>query len=132
MSLDKEQVTQLQALAAGAETHGFSAPMAQTLRDLVQQLSQGEPVTVYPDDTALTIAQASDLFHIVPPNLDKRLDEGVIPFFVRGSQRYVYIRDMIAYDQAKRAEQQRLMGIILETSQEMGAYDLPPSVAQQA
>jgi hypothetical protein len=39
---------------------------------------------------------------------------------------------MIAYDQAKRAEQQRLMGIILETSQEMGAYDLPPSVAQQA
>jgi hypothetical protein len=131
MSLDKEQVTQLQALAAGAKTQELSAPMAETLRDLVQQLSQGEPVTLFPDDTVLTLAQASNLFAIALPNLEQRLDKGKVPFFVRGSERYVYIRDMIAYDRAKRAEQHRLMGTILDTSQELGAYDLPPSVAPQ-
>jgi hypothetical protein len=131
VSLDKEQVTQLREMAASAEMHGLSAPTAQTLRDLVQHLSQGEPVTVYPDETALTISQAANLFDIFPSNLDKRLDEGKIPFFEQGSQRYVYVRDMIAYDQAERAEQHELLGEILETSQEMGAYDPPQSSTQE-
>lgn len=40
---------------------------------------------VYPDDAELSIAQAADLFHIGRPILDKHLDEGAIPFHVRGS-----------------------------------------------
>jgi len=126
MSLDREQVTQLQALAAGAKTQELSAPMAETLRDLVQQLSQCEPVTLFPDDTVLTVAQAADMFDIVPPNLEQRLDEGKIPFFMRGSERYVYIRDMIAYDRAKRARRHELIGRMVENSQELGGYDLAP------
>jgi hypothetical protein len=126
VSLDKDQLTQLRAMAGSAQTYGLSAPMAQMLQDLIQHLSQGEPVTVFPNDATLTIAQAADLFAIFPANLDRRLDEGEIPFFVHGEQRYVYVRDMIAYDRVERAERQRLLGVILETSQELGAYDRPP------
>ena len=119
LSLDKEQLAQLQA--AGQE-QALSGPIVHTLHELARHLSQGEPVYVYPDDAALTPAQAASMFHILRPNLEKRLDAGEIPFFERGTERYVYIRDMLAYDQAQRAERHRLIGVIQQTSEEMGAY----------
>jgi hypothetical protein len=119
LSLDREQVAQLEA--AGQE-HGLSGPIVHTLHELAQHLSRGEPVYVYPDGAALTTAQAASMFHMLRPNLEQRLDDGEIPSFQRGPERYVYVRDMIAYDQAQRAERHRLIGVIQQTSEEMGAY----------
>jgi hypothetical protein len=56
------------------------------------------------------------------PNLEKRLDEGEIPFFQRGPDRYIYIRDTIAYDQAERSRRRTLIDVIQQTSEEMGGY----------
>jgi hypothetical protein len=92
------------------------------LHELARHLSQGEPVYIYPDDAALTTAQAASMFHVLRPNLEKRLDEGEIPFFQRGTDRYVYIRDMMAYDRAQGVERHRLIDVIQQTSEEMGAY----------
>jgi hypothetical protein len=119
LSLNKEQLAQLQA---AVQEQALSEPIVQTLHELAQHLSRGEPVYVYPDDAALTIAQAANMFRILRPNLEKRLDEGEIPFFQRGADRYVYVRDMIAYDRAQRAERHRLIGVIQQTSEELGAY----------
>ena len=119
LSLDKEQLDQLQA---AGQTQVLSGPIVQTLRELAQHLLRGEPVYVYPEDAALTTAQAASRFHILRPNLEKRLDEGEISSFRRGEDRYVYIRDMVAYDGAKRAERRRLIGVIQQISEEMGVY----------
>lgn len=119
LSLDKEQLAQLQAVG---ETQALSGPVVKTLHELAQYLARGEPVFVYPDDAVLTTAQAASMFHILRPNLEKRLDDGEIPSFQRGTDRYVYIRDMIAYDRAERAERRRLIDVIQQTSEEMGAY----------
>jgi hypothetical protein len=119
LSLDKERLAQLQA---ADQAQQLSEPIVQVLHELAQYLSRGEPVHVYPDDTALTIAQAAKLFHIVRPNLEKRLDEGEIPFFQQGPDRYVYIRDMITYDQAARTRRRHLIDVIQQTSEEMGGY----------
>lgn len=129
--LDQEQLSQLQAVATHGETHGLSAPMAEALRTLVQQLLAGDPVTVYPADMELSIDQAAALFDLVPARLEQRLDAGEIPFSERDGQRYVSARAMIDYDQAEQAARQRWLGVLLETSQELGAYDRPPSAAQE-
>jgi hypothetical protein len=131
VSLDQEQLTQLQAVALHGDTHGLSAPMAQALRALVEQLLAGEPVTVYPADLELSMDQAAELFDLVPAKLEQRLDEGEIPFIERDGQRYVSVRAMIDYDQAEHATRQRWLDVLLETSQELGAYERPPSAAQE-
>jgi hypothetical protein len=119
LSLDKDQVAQLEA--AGQE-HALSGTVVHTLHELARHLSRGEAVYVYPDEAALTVAQAASMFHLLRPNLEKRLNDGEIPSFQRGSERYVYVRDMIAYDQAQRSERRRLIDVIQQTSEEMGAY----------
>lgn len=119
LSLDKEQLAQLHA---AGQAQALSGSIVQALHELAQHLARGEPVYVYPDDAVLTLAQAASMFHILLPNLEKRLDNGEIPFFRRGAERYVYIRDMIAYDRVERAERRRLIGVIQQTSEEMGAY----------
>jgi len=119
LPLDKEQLAQLQA---AGQSQALSGPIVQTLQELAQHLSRGEPVYVYPDDAALTTAHAASRFHILRPNLEKRIDNGEIASFQRGTDRYVYLRDMIAYDRAERAERGRLLGVIQQTSEEMGGY----------
>jgi hypothetical protein len=131
VSLDQEQLTQLQAVALQGEIHGLSAPLSQALRALVQHLLAGEPVTLYPADMELSMDQAAELFDLVPAQLEQRLAEGEIPSIERDGQRYVSIRAMIDYDQAEQAERQRWLGVLLDTSQELGAYDQPASAAQE-
>ena len=69
-----------------------------------------------------TFVVREGVLHILRPNLEKRLDAGEIPFFQRGTDRYVSIRDMMAYVQSQRAERRRLIDVIQQTSEEMGAY----------
>ncbi|HWE62230.1 MAG TPA: hypothetical protein VHB98_11015, partial [Chloroflexota bacterium] len=89
------------------------------------------PVTVYPADMELSVDQAAEVFDLVPAKLEQRLDAGEIPFIERDGERYVSVRAMIDYDQAEHAERQRWLGVLLETSQELGAYDQPASAAQE-
>lgn len=131
VSLDQEQLIQLQAVAMHGETHGISAPMSRTLHALVRQLLAGEPVTVYPADMELSIEQAAELFDVFPAKLEQRLDEGEIPYVERDGQRYVPVRAMIAYDQAEHATQQHWLDVLLDTSQDLGAYDHSPSTVPE-
>jgi hypothetical protein len=119
LSLDKEQLAQLQA---ADQAQPLPEQLIDVLHQLAQHLSRGEPVHVYPDETALTIQQATSLFHILRPNLEKRLDDGEIPFFQRGPDRYIYIRDMIVYDQSARIRRRHLINEIQQTSEELGGY----------
>jgi hypothetical protein len=100
-----------------------TTPLARLLHQVLPSLARGEPVHLFPEDAALTTAQAARLFDLTPAMLEKRLDAGEIPSFTRGSQRYVTLRDMVAYDSARALLRDRGMDEILRTSVELGAYE---------
>lgn len=100
-----------------------SAPLARLLHEVVPALARGEPVHLFPEDAALTPAQAARMFDLTPAMLEQHLATGEIPSFMREGQRYVTLRDMVAYDNARGAIRRQGMDEILQTSMEMGAYE---------
>lgn len=120
IAVDRGEVQQLGQLEGELAP---STPLARLLHQVLPALARGEPVHLFPEDAALTTQQAARLFDLALAMLEKRLDAGEIPSFTRGSQRYVTLRDMVAYDTARAITRQRGMDEILRTSVELGAYE---------
>lgn len=120
IAVDSGEVQQLGRLE---EELAPSTPLARLLHQVLPALTRGEPVHLFPEDAALTTAQAARIFDLTPAILEKRLDAGEIPSFIRGAQRCVTLRDMVAYDSARALMRERGMDEILRTSAEMGAYE---------
>ena len=102
--------------AASAMTYFLSGPEAgdrvevpreihEVLLHVVEALKAGKAVTVAPLATRLTTQQAADLLMISRPTLVKLLDEQVIPHERVSSRRTVFLADVLAYRESRRAEQ---------------------------
>lgn len=77
----------------------------EVLRQVVDAMRQGLPVTVAPRSHMLTTQQAADLLRVSRPTVIKLLGGGEIPFSMAGSHRRIKLDDVLAYQRRRRAEQ---------------------------
>lgn len=84
----------------------------QALRHVVSALQQGHAVTIAPVAHTLTTQRAAELLGLTRPTLIKLLDEGKIPFERIGTHRRIFLRDLLAYRERRRAEQDELLAEI--------------------
>lgn len=99
------------------------AQIYEVLRQVVTAMSHGQAVTVAPHNQRLTTQEAADLLGVSRPTLVKMLNDGIIPFDQPGRHRRVLLRDVLAYQQRRRTEQQAALDELIEVSEQEDGYN---------
>lgn len=95
----------------------------EVLRDVAATLSQGLAISIAPHNTMLTTQEAADLLAVSRPTLVKLLEEGEIPFSIRGRHRRVLLRDVLDYQERTRREREQVLDRMAAEAEEMDLYD---------
>lgn len=71
----------------------------------VEAMRKGLAIAVTPSSPTLTTQQAAELLGVTSTTLVRFLDEGRIPFEKQGTHRPVKLEDVLAFREARKAEQ---------------------------
>jgi excisionase family DNA binding protein len=102
----------------------------QVLRNVVDAMSQGLAITIAPHTTQLTTQEAADLLGISRPTLVRLLEDGEMPFQLRGRHRRVMLADVVAYQEHARTNRRAILDEMTRTAAEDGTYDTTDEFGQ--
>jgi excisionase family DNA binding protein len=118
-------VHQIKIVEASGQEHEATIPSAayRLLVDVLNQMAQGNSVTLVPIHTELTTQEAADLLNVSRPFLIKQIDPGAIPHHKVGNHRRIKFNDLMVYKE--RVDQEALAALdeIVAISEELGLYD---------
>ncbi|MBV6756551.1 helix-turn-helix domain-containing protein [Rhodococcus opacus] len=98
------------------------------LKQVVAALQAGRAVTVAPRATMLTTQQAADLLGVSRPTVRRLIDVGELPAEKVGTRHRLLLRDVLAYQQQRRARQYEALA---QTTVQIDDEDDPAEVAEQ-
>jgi excisionase family DNA binding protein len=93
------------------------------LRSVVDAMSQGLAITIAPHNTQLTTQEAADLLGVSRPTLVRLLEDGEIPFELRGRHRRVMLADIVDYQKRARVHRRATLDDMTRSAVEDGSYD---------
>lgn len=117
--------------AGGAQVIELPEPLFDVLRHVADALSNGNGVTVAPQETKLTTQSAADFLGMSRPTLVKLLESGEIPFELVGRHRRVTLRDLVDYKAKFRVERRAVLRKMARDGQEAGLLDLTSADMQE-
>jgi len=92
--------------------------------DILQQMAQGNAVSIISVQAELTTQQAADLLNISRPFLIKNiLDVGKLAFHKAGNRRKVYFKDLLAYQQIQKQKSEEVLSELAGLSQKLGIME---------
>jgi excisionase family DNA binding protein len=95
----------------------------EVLRTAVKFMSDGQTVTLVPDNKVVTSQSAADFLGMSRPFFIKLLETGAMAHHRVGNQRRVYLRDVLEF--AKKRDEKRLAALnrLSRDAFEAGLYD---------
>jgi len=93
------------------------------LEKLLNEMAQGNAVSLVPVHAELTTQQAADLLNVSRPYLVKQLEAGAIPFHKLGRHRRLRFVDLMAYkDKIDRDSREAMDALTAEAQQQDMGY----------
>ena len=94
------------------------------LADILNQMAQGNAVSIVPIHAELTTQQAADMLNVSRPYLIKNiLDAGKMPFHKSGTRRKILYKDLLVYKNKDLEERKALMAELAKQAQELGMME---------
>jgi excisionase family DNA binding protein len=116
---EAEVVVQIKGQAA---SESLTIPLAALtlFRLILDEMAQGNAVTLTPVHAELTTQEAADLLHVSRPFLIKLLEDNSIPYRKVGRHRRVRFDDLMAYKQQTDAKRAEVLSELVAQAQELG------------
>jgi excisionase family DNA binding protein len=86
---------------------------------VLQQMAEGNSVTLVSGEDHLSTQEAADLLHVSRPHLIKLLEKGEMPYTLVGTHRRVHAKDIQLYKQKLEKIQQRQLAFLAKQAQEL-------------
>ena len=102
------------------ETVGLPAAAVRVLMRVLEEMAQGNAITIIPVHAELTTQEAADLLDISRPSLIQLLDEGKIDFRKVGTHRRVRFQSLLAYKRKADADRRAALAELAAYDQELG------------
>lgn len=94
------------------------------LADILNQMAQGNAISIVPIHAELTTQQAADILNVSRPYLIKNiLDAGKLAYHKSGTRRKILYKDLLAYKNDDLAERKALMAELAKQAQELGMME---------
>lgn len=120
--LGQQAGVRIRLIANGGETEAVSVP-ATALRlfvHLLNEMSEGNSVTLIPTHAELTTQQAANLLKVSRPYVVKLLAEGKIPSRSVGKYRRVRFDDLMSYKRKDDEARAKVLDQLMAEAQELG------------
>lgn len=98
-------------------------PVYDVLREVVPAMARGQAVTIAPHNQRLTTQEAAEILGVSRPTLVKMLDDGLIPYEQPGRHRRILLRDVLEFQERRRAARQAGLDELIEVSEEADGYN---------
>lgn len=95
----------------------------EVLRRAVEIMAKGKAVTLMPDNQAITTQRAADILGMSRPFFVKLLEAGALAHHRVGSQRRVYLRDVLQFAQRREQQRQAALNRLSRQALESGLYE---------
>lgn len=125
-SIEPEQIMSFKIQSQDGKEVAMELPASavRLLLDILEQMANGNAVTLTPLHAELTSNQAAELLRVSRPFLIKLLDEGEIPYRKVGRNRRILAKDILAYRQANFEKRSKVLDELTEQAQELNwGYD---------
>ena len=92
------------------------------LRDILQTMSEGRTISIFPVATEVTTQKAAELLGCSRPHIVKLLEDGEIPYTKVGRHRRILFEDIVNYKVQKKNQQKQHIIDIINADEELGLY----------
>jgi excisionase family DNA binding protein len=117
--LQPEAIT-LQLVGRSGEAIALPLPVFNLLHQMVQELLQGNSVTITPIHKELTTQEAADILNVSRQYLVELLEAQAIPYIKVGTHRRIRFGDLMNYKADRDAKRRTGLSQMTKTSQKMG------------
>ena len=89
------------------------------LLEIINQIAEGNALTLIPEHAHLTTQEAADLLHVSRPFFVKLLESGDIPFQKVGNRRRILMDDVLKYKEKIHQERAKTLQKLVDQAQDL-------------
>ena len=122
----KIQRSRAKLVGPDGKTQNLPVSLYEFLVKLIADLCEGQSVAIVQNDGQLTTVEGARMLGVSRQFLIKLLERGEIPYYMVGTHRRIYVRDLLEYKAKRDSNRRKILDDLTRAEAEDGNYDLGP------